>query len=109
MGDEGARALTRDRASRLGGLVAFSFLLPIGLWGVVQAVRRDRTWIAGALGFVAGCVFSIATTLRGYTVMGGGHYDIDPQMDATSASTSIASWSRWSGATSGGRNRSTLP
>jgi len=94
--------------------------------------------------FIAGCVFSIAVTLRGYPLMGGGHYGVDHraspspasagdvalavlaalvpvvawlalgawrrrQMEATSASTSIASCSRWSGATRGGRNRSTLP
>ena len=75
-------------SARLFELVTFSFLLPIGLWGIVQAVRRDRTWIAGALGFVAGCIFSIVTTLRGYTLMGGGHYGIDHRVVRTPASTS---------------------
>ncbi|HEX2896310.1 MAG TPA: MerC domain-containing protein [Marmoricola sp.] len=61
-------------------LLIFSFFLPIGLWGVVQAFRRDRTWIAGALVFVAASVFSIVTTLRGYALMGSSHYGIDPRV-----------------------------
>jgi hypothetical protein len=74
-------------SARLSELVIFSFLLPIGLWGVVQAFRRDRTWIAGALVFVAACVFSIVTNLRGYTLMGGGNYGIDHRVARTPAST----------------------
>jgi drug/metabolite transporter (DMT)-like permease len=75
-------------SARLAELLIFSFLLPISLWGVVQAFRRDRTWIAGALAAVAGCVFSIVTTLRGYTLMGGGHYGTDHRVARTPATTS---------------------
>lgn len=74
-------------SASLSELLIFSFLLPIGLWGVVQAFRRDRTWIAGSLVFVAGCLFSIVTNLRGYTLMGGGHYGIDHRVARTPATT----------------------
>jgi hypothetical protein len=50
--------------AHLAELLIFSFLLPIGLWGVGQAFRRDRTWIAGALVLVAGeLVLAIVTAL----------------------------------------------
>jgi drug/metabolite transporter (DMT)-like permease len=75
-------------SARLAELLAFSFLLPIGLWGLVQAFRRDRTWIAGALVLVAGCLFSIVMNLRGYTLMGGGNYGVDHRVTRTPASTS---------------------
>ena len=74
-------------SASLSELLIFSFLLPIGVWGVVQAFRRDRTWIAGALVFVAGCLFSIVTSLRGYTLMGGGHYGVDHRVPRTPATT----------------------
>ena len=74
-------------SARLLELLTFSFLLPISVWGVVQAFRRDRTWIAGALAAVAACLFSIVTTLRGYTLMGGGNYGIDHRVARTPAST----------------------
>ena len=74
-------------SARLFELVTFSFLLPIGLCGVGRAFRRDRTGIAGALVFVAGCLFSIVTNLRGYTLMGGGNYGIDHRVARTPAST----------------------
>lgn len=74
-------------SARLAELLTFSFLLPIGVWGLVQAFRRDRTWIAGALVFVAGCLFSIVMNLRGYTLMGGGNYGVDHRVARTPAST----------------------
>lgn len=74
-------------SARLVELLIFSFLLPIGLWGLVQAFRRDRTWVAGALVFVAACVFTIVTTLRGYTLMGGGHYGVDHRAVRTPATS----------------------
>lgn len=74
-------------SARLGELLIFSFFLPISLWGVVQAFRRDRTWIAGALVAVAACVFTIVTTVRGYTLMGGGNYGVDHRVARTPAST----------------------
>ncbi|MGY2875592.1 hypothetical protein ACVW00_002782 [Marmoricola sp. URHA0025 HA25] len=64
-------------SARVSELLIFSFLLPVGPWGVVRALRRDRTWVAAAVVWTAACVFSIVTTLRGYTLMGGGHYGID--------------------------------
>ena len=73
--------------ARLAELLTFSFLLPISLWGVVQAFRRDRTWIAGSLAAVAICLFTIITTVRGYTLMGGGNYGIDHRVARTPAST----------------------
>ncbi|RNM17453.1 hypothetical protein [Nocardioides pocheonensis] len=72
-------------SASLSELLIFSFLLPIGLWGVVQAFRRDRSWIAGSLVFVAGCLFSIVTNLRGYALMGGGDYGIDHRVARTPA------------------------
>ena len=64
-------------SARVTELVIFSFLLPIGVGGVIQAFRRDRTWIAGALAFTAACIFTIVVTLKGHTLMGGGHYGVD--------------------------------
>jgi hypothetical protein len=74
-------------SARLSELVIFSFLLPISVWGIVQAFRRDRTWIAGAFVAVGMCVLSIVVTLRGYTLMGGGHYGIDPRIPRSPATT----------------------
>jgi hypothetical protein len=74
-------------SARLAELLIFSFFLPISLWGVVQAFRRDRTWIAGSLAAVAICLFTIVTTVRGYTLMGGGNYGIDHRVARTPAST----------------------
>jgi hypothetical protein len=78
-------------SARVSELLIFSFLLPLGPWGVVQALRRDRTWVAAALVWTAACVFSIVTTLRGYTLMGGGHYGIDHRRprEVTSAGDAV--------------------
>jgi hypothetical protein len=73
--------------ARLGELLTFSFLLPIGIWGLVRAFRRDRTWIAGAAVFTAACMVSIVVTLRGHTLMGGGHYGVDSRVRRTPADT----------------------
>jgi hypothetical protein len=75
-------------SARVTELVVFSFLLPIGVGGVIQAFRRDRTWIAGTLVFTAACIFTIVVTLNGNTLMGGGHYGVDHRRDreVTSAS-----------------------
>lgn len=74
-------------SARLLELLTFSFFLPISLWGVVRAFRRDRTWIAGALAAVGLCVLTIVVTLRGYTLMGGGNYGVDHRVARTPAST----------------------
>ena len=36
--------------------------------------------------FIAGFVFSIAVTLRGYSLMGGGHYGVDHRASRSPAS-----------------------
>lgn len=64
-------------SARVWELVIFSFLLPVSLWGLVQAFRRDRTWIGGALVGVIACTVTIVVTLRGHALMGGGHYGVD--------------------------------
>jgi hypothetical protein len=64
-------------SARLVELAIFSFLLPVGVWGLLRALRRDRTWIAGAAIFTGLCVLSIVLTLQGHTLMGGGGYGVD--------------------------------
>jgi hypothetical protein len=64
-------------SARLVELAIFSFLLPVGVWGLWRALRRDRTWIAGAAIFTALCVLTIVLTLQGHTLMGGGDYGVD--------------------------------
>jgi drug/metabolite transporter (DMT)-like permease len=74
-------------SARLGELLTFSFALPFALWGVVQAFRRDHTWIAGAVVAVGACILTIVVTLRGYTLSGGAHYGVDHRIRRTPAST----------------------
>jgi hypothetical protein len=78
---------------RLVELALFSFALPLGVWGLWRAVKRDHTWIAGAGVAIAVCLFTIVTTLRGRTLMGGGHYGVDhrrPIETTTTADIALA-------------------
>ena len=73
-------------SARVVELVVFSFLLPLAAFGLVQAFRRDRTWIAAGFVAVAACLVTIVVTLRGYTLMGGGSYGVDHRVRRTPAS-----------------------